>query len=165
MITAIPQRPPTWLRLLAASSALLGGVLGALVLSISIDFDRSEYTISRKYVSEHGDQYRIFAEESPGGSSMDAPYRKNLFDAASPGDTLILRGYGLNTISRAGKTIAWEISDDILIPAGFTASAFVPLLLLQRFRSAGVRGVCYFIGGFLASLVTLLAIWGLLAPC
>lgn len=163
MISAVPESPPTWLRILAVSSALLGGFLGVLLLYFTIRFDRSEYTISRKYVSEPGDQYCIFAEVSPGDSSINASCRQSLFDAASPGDTLILRGFGLNTISRGGLTVAWEISTDVLIPVVFTASAFAPLLLLQRFRRVWVRGICYSIGGLLASLITLNAIFGLLA--
>lgn len=163
MITAIPDRPPTWLRLLAMSSAIFGGLLGALLLSFTIDFDRSEYTVSRKYVSEHGNQYRIFAEVFPGGSSIDDAYRKNLFDAAAQGDKLILRGYGLNTVARAGKAVAWEISDDVLMPLVFISAAFLPLLLLQRFRRAWVRGVCYPVGGLLASLITLYAVLGMFA--
>jgi hypothetical protein len=115
MITIIPDRPPTWLRLLAMSSAILGGLLGALLLSFTIDFHRSEYTVSRKYVSDHGDQYRIFAEVFPGGSSIDK----------------------------------------------FISTAFLPLLLLQRFRRAWVRGICYPIGGLLASLITLYAVLGI----
>ncbi|MES2595368.1 MAG: hypothetical protein V4662_08540 [Verrucomicrobiota bacterium] len=165
MITAIPELPPTWLRVLAVISGSLGGLLGALLMTLSINFDKSEYTVGRKYVSEHGDQYRIFAEESPGGSSIDAPHRKNLYDAAEPGDKLILRGFGLNTISRAGTVTAWEISDDVLIPVLFTVSAFVPLFLIRRFRSPWARGICYPIGGSIASFITLAAIWGVLAPC
>ncbi|MBN8460347.1 MAG: hypothetical protein J0M04_21160 [Verrucomicrobia bacterium] len=164
MIATIPESPPAWLRVLAVTSAVLGGLLSAFLLAITIDFDTSEYIVGRKYVSEHGDQYRIFAEVSPGGSSIDAPYRQNLFDAATPGDKLILRGYGLNSILRAGKTVAWEISNDVLIPVVFVVCAFLPLLLLRRFRSAWIRGICYTIGGLLASAITLYTILGLFAP-
>jgi hypothetical protein len=165
MITAIPERPPTWLRVLAVISGILGGLFGALLMTLSIDFDRSEYTVGRKYVSEHGDQYRIFAEVFPGGSSIDAPYRKNLYDAAEPGDKLILRGFGLNTISRAGTMRAWEVSNEVLIPVLFTVSAFVPLFLIRRFSSRWARGICYLIGGLLASFITFAVVWGVLAPC
>lgn len=165
MITAIPDRPPTWLRVLAVISGIFGGLFGALLMTLSIDFDRSEYMVGRKYVSEHGDQYRIFAEVSPGGSSIDAAYRKCLYDAAEPGDKLVLRGFGLNTVSRAGTVTAWEISNDVLLPVLFTVSAFVPVILIRRFRSPWARGICYPIGGLIASFITLAAIWGVLAPC
>lgn len=164
MITAIPDRQPTWLRVLAVISGIFGGLLGVM-LFFTIDFDRSdEYTVGRKYISEHGDQYRIFAERFPGGSSIDAPYRKNLYDAAEPGDKLILRGFGLNTISRAGTMMAWEISNHVLINGLFTLSAFVPLLLIRRFRSPLARGICYPVGGLLASFIILATIWSMLAP-
>ncbi len=165
MITAVPERPPTWLRVLAVISGILGGLFGGLLMTLSIDLDRSEYTVSRKYVSEHGDQYRIFAEIFPGGSSIDSTYRKNLFDAAEPGDKLILRGFGLNTISRAGTVRAWEITNHVLIPVLFTVSAFVPIFLIRRFRSPWARGICYPFGGLLSSFIILAAIWGALAPC
>jgi len=165
MITAIPERPPTWLRVLAVISGILGGLFGALLMALSFDFHKSEYTVGRKYVSEHGDQYRIFAEVSPGGSSIDAPYRKSLYDAAEPGDKLILRGFGLNTISRAGVMTAWEISNDVLILVLFSVSAFAPLFLIRRFRSPWARGICYPIGGLIASFIIFAAIWGVLAPC
>ena len=164
MIAAIPDRQPTWLRVLAVISGIFGGLVGAM-LFFTIDFDSSEeYTVGRKYVSDHGDQYRIFAERFPGGSSIDAPYRKNLYDAAEPGDKLILRGFGLNTISRAGTMRAWEISNHVLFNVLFMVSAFAPLLLIRRFSSPRVRRICYPVGGLLASFIILATIWSMLAP-
>ena len=164
MIPAIPERPPAWLRMLAVISGIAGGLNCALLMAITIDFSSSEYTVTRKYISEHGD-YRIFAERSPGGSSIDSLYWKSTYDAAQPGDKLILRGFGLNTISKGGRIKAWEISNDVLVLLLFSISAFVPLLLIRGFRSPWTRGICYPIGGLLASFIILATIWGVIAPC
>jgi hypothetical protein len=43
-------------------------------------------------------------------------------------------------------------------------AAFIPLILLQRFRSVWARGICYPIGGLLALVIIFATIGGILSP-
>ncbi len=160
---AIPDSPPPWLRLLAKASAMVGVIFGILLLSLSVRFSTDAYTVAKKYVSESGDQFRIFAEETSGGSSLDSSYRHGLYEAAAAGDVLTIRGWGLITLSRNGSLVSWDVSEDILFQLLFTIAAFIPLLLMRRYRRPWVRCVCYGIGGVFAALTILLVLGGLFA--
>ncbi len=161
----LPDRPPTWLRLLAVLSAFIGGgTAGVLGWSLATRSYTDEYTVTRKYISKPDNGFRIFSEVSPGGSSLDSSYSRGFFEAASRGDRLTLRGNGLRTLSRDGKVKSWEIDKNVCFSVLFTAAAFLPILLLWRYRSAWVRCVCYGTAGIVAASIILLSIWFFIAP-
>lgn len=65
-------------------------------------------------------------------------------------------------IPRAGETISWDNSIVVVKLLLITAAAFMPLILLRRFRSAWARGICYPMGGLLAFVIILATIGGML---
>jgi len=158
----LPDSPPIWLRLLAAASAFVGCLFGAAGLPLSTKAYTEELIVIRKYISKSGDEFVIRAEAP--GLSHEAVYHKAFFNSALRGDTLTLRSNGLHTLSRNGRVISWEIDDGVGFSLLFTLSAFVPFLLLLRYRNAWVRAICYGAGGLGSGFIMIFGIWAFIRP-